>query len=146
MPSKLANLGEEPTQLYVSVCAPNEETYKNVCQPQIPKAWEKLKETLELMSSFKCPTVIRITSVRGLNMEDVEGYAKLIERANPTYVEPKAYMHVGFSRLRLSYENTPSHKEIREFSKELASGTGYNIIDESIESRVVLLSRTGKPN
>ena len=35
----------------------------------------------------------------------------------------------------------PIHKEIRKFSDELAKETGYYVIDESPESRVVLLSR-----
>jgi tRNA wybutosine-synthesizing protein 1 len=145
VPSAVAKLGEEPTQLYISVCAPDEETFKHVCRPQTPKAWQKLNETLELLSSFKCPTVIRVTSVRSLNMKNVNGYAKLIEKANPTCIEPKAYMHVGFSRLRLGYESMPSHGEIREFAMQLAKETGYSIIDESKESRVVLLSRLEKP-
>jgi tRNA wybutosine-synthesizing protein 1 len=50
-------------------------------------------------------------------------------------------MHVGFSRQRLGYENKPSHGEIREFSKQLAELTGYKLINESAESRVVLLSK-----
>lgn len=145
LPSALADVSEEPTQLYISVCAPDKETYKQICRPQIPKAWERLNETLELLPSFNCPTVIRITSVRSLNMKNAEAYAKLVEKANPTYVEPKAYMHVGFSRLRLGYENMPSHREICEFARRLAKETGYNIIDESKESRVVLLSRLKKP-
>jgi tRNA wybutosine-synthesizing protein 1 len=145
MPSVLAKLPEEPTQLYISVCAPDEETFKLVCRPQIPRAWERLNETLALLNSFKCPTVIRITLVRGLNMKNVKGYAKLIEKANSTYVEPKAYMHVGFSRLRLDYNSMPSHLEISSFAAQLASETSYNILDESKESRVVLLSRLGKP-
>ena len=145
LPSALARLSEEPTQLYISVCAPDKETYKQICRPQIPKAWERLNETLELLPSFKCPTVIRITSVRKLNMKNAEAYAKLVEKANPTYIEPKAYMHVGFSRLRLGYENMPSHREIYEFATRLAKGTGYNIVDESKESRVVLISRLRKP-
>jgi tRNA wybutosine-synthesizing protein 1 len=145
LPSALARLSEEPTQLYISVCAPDKETYKQICRPQIPNAWERLNETLELLPSFKCPTVIRITSVRKLNMKNAEAYVKLVEKANPTYIEPKAYMHVGFSRLRLGYENMPSHREIYEFAIRLAKGTGYNIVDESKESRVVLLSRLRKP-
>ncbi|MEM3824725.1 MAG: 4-demethylwyosine synthase TYW1 [Candidatus Bathyarchaeia archaeon] len=144
VPSALANLSEEPTQLYISVCAPNEEVYRHVCRPQIPDAWARLNETLEFLPSFKCPTVIRITSVRGLNMRDVSGYAKLIDRANPTYVEVKAYMHVGFSTLRLGYENMPTHREIREFAGQIAKEVSYNFIDESSESRVVLLSRLEK--
>ena len=141
MPSVLAKLEEEPTQLYISVCAPDEEAFKHVCRPQIPKAWEKLNQTLELLPSFKCPTVIRITLVRGLNMKNIKDYAKLIEKANPTYIEPKAYMHVGFSRLRLGYECMPNHREIREFATQIAKETSYNIIDESQQSRVVLLSK-----
>jgi tRNA wybutosine-synthesizing protein 1 len=145
VPSTMAKLSHEPTQLYISVCAPNKEIHKKVCRPIVPDAWEKLNETLELLQSFSCPTVIRITAVRGLNMENVEDYAKLIEKANPTYIEPKAYMHVGFSRLRLGYEGMPSHNEIKEFALKLARATGYNVVDESEESRVVLLSRLKKP-
>jgi tRNA wybutosine-synthesizing protein 1 len=145
VPSVLAKLSHEPSQLYVSVCAPNKETHKKVCRPIIPDAWEKLNESLELLQSFKCPTVIRITAVRGLNMGNVEEYAKLIEKANPTYIEPKAFMHVGFSRLRLGYEGMPNHREIREFAFKLAQATGYKVVDESEDSRVVLLSQLDKP-
>ncbi|MEM3641979.1 MAG: radical SAM protein, partial [Candidatus Bathyarchaeia archaeon] len=145
VPSALAKLSQEPTQLYISVCAPNKETFERVCRPIFKGAWEKLNETLGLLRSFSCPTVIRITAVRGLNMKDIEDYAELIEKANPTYVEPKAYMHVGFSRLRLGYESMPSYREIRDFALQLATETGYNIVDESEESRVALLSRLEKP-
>ena len=143
-PAALHNLDEEPTQLYISTCAPDKRTFQRACRPQIPEAWEKLKETLALLPSFKCPTVMRITLARHLNMKAPESYAALVERANPTYVEPKAYMHVGFSRLRLKYANTPSHQEIRDFARALAERTGYRALDESVESRVVLLSRLKK--
>ena len=140
-PSKLSGLGEEPTQLYVSVCAPNENVYNQVCRPHIDGAWFNLMHTLGLLSSFACPTVIRTTLVRGFNLRDVDGYAKLVNKANPTYVEVKAYMHVGFSNLRLGYERMPSHKEVCDFAAELAEKSGYKILDESIDSRVVLLSK-----
>ena len=140
-PSKLVGLGEEPSQLYVSVCAPKEEVYRRVCRPQVNDAWAKLKETLGLLSSFKCPTVIRTTLVKGINMDDVNGYARLVNEADPTYVEAKAYMHVGFSNLRLGYERMPSHEEVYEFALNLAAKTGYKIIDECSGSRVVLLSK-----
>lgn len=141
VPSTLANLSQEPTQLYISLCAQNEEVFKQVCRPLISKGWEKLQETLALLPNFRCPTVIRMTLVRNLNMKNAENYARLIEEAKPTYIEAKAYMHVGFSRLRLGYESMPSHTEIREFSVQLAKETGYNLINESVESRVILLSR-----
>jgi tRNA wybutosine-synthesizing protein 1 len=85
-----------------------------------------------------------LTLARHLNLAQPESYAKLIEKANPTYVEPKAYMHVGFSRLRLGYENMPSHAEIQGFAQALAEETGYRILDEAPDSRVVLLSRLEK--
>jgi len=141
VPSKLSELSEEPTQLYVSVCAPNEAVFKRVCRPQVPNAWAKLNETLSLLPSFRCRTVIRMTLVKGHNMEEVDGYAELVEKANSTYIEAKAYMHVGFSSLRLDYGSMPQHREIREFAAGLAERTGYSIIDESSESRVVLLSK-----
>lgn len=144
LPSALSKLREEPTQLYISACAPDEETFNHTCRPQVPRAWERLKETLALLPSFRCPTVIRITLARNVNMANVYGYARLIDTANPTYVEPKAYMHVGFSRRRLGFENMPNHKEIREFASSLAKETCYNIVNESEESRVVLLSKLEK--
>ena len=97
LPSKLSKLSQEPTQLYISVCAPNEQVYKQVCRPQFPSAWAKLNETLGLLQSFRCPTVIRTTLVKEHNMNHVDEYAKLVEKANPTYIEAKAYMHIGFS-------------------------------------------------
>jgi tRNA wybutosine-synthesizing protein 1 len=145
MPHKLAELGEEPTQLYISVCAPNEDVFKRVCRPQILDAWAKLNETLGFMQSFRCPTVIRMSLVKGRNMAGVDGYAKLVEKANPTYIEAKAYMHIGFSTLRLGYDAMPEHKEVQDFAARLAERTGYRIIDEAPESRVVLLSKREKP-
>ena len=141
VPSKLAELNEEPTQLYISVCAPNETVFKRVCRPHVANAWAKLNKTLSLLPSFRCRTVIRMTLVKGYNMEAVDGYVELVERANPTFIEAKAYMHIGFSSLRLDYGNMPKHKEIREFAAVLAERTGYAIKDESIDSRVVLLSK-----
>ncbi len=140
-PKRLEELKEEPTQLYVSVCAPNQDVFERICRPQIDNAWAKLNDTLELLPSFDCPTVIRMTLVKDMNMENVEEYAKIVKKAEPTYVETKAYMHVGFSNLRLTFERMPSHKDICKFASELSLETGYNILDESSDSRVVLLSK-----
>jgi len=144
IPDALTKLGEEPTQLYVSLCAYDEQSFLKTCRPLFAGSWEKLNETLSLLPSFRCPTVLRLTLVRHLNMLHPELYARLIEKANATYIEPKAYMHVGFSRLRLGFENMPSHMEIRNFAEELSRETGYNLLDEASDSRVVLLSRLQK--
>lgn len=102
-------------------------------------------ESLSLLGGFGCPTVVRITAVKDLNMFNPDAYSRLISKSNPTYVEVKAYMHVGFSTSRLGYDSMPSHSEILGFAKELAERTGYDIVDEVAISRVALLSRIGKP-
>ena len=136
---KLGNLDNEPTQLYVSLDAPNEKVYKELCNPQINDAWSKLNKTLELMNSFDSRTAIRITSVKGKNMISTDEYAELINKANPKYVEVKAYMFVGSSRKRLSLDNMPSHQEVSDFAQEIADKTGRELTKESEVSRVVLL-------
>jgi tRNA wybutosine-synthesizing protein 1 len=78
-------------------------------------------------------------------MQDLDGYAALVAKAQPTYIEAKAYMHVGFSGLRLGFDRMPSHKEVYDFAVQLANRTGYKVLDESRDSRVVLLSRLEKP-
>jgi len=144
LPSKLSSLSQEPTQLYISLCAPNEEVYKRTCRPLFPSAWTNVNETLGLLKSFRCPTVIRMTLVKDHNMSLVDEYVKLIEKANPTYIEAKAYMHIGFSNLRLGFDHMPMHNEVKDFAAQLAEKTGYKLINEAPESRVVLLSRLKK--
>ena len=143
-PHIIENLDEEPSQLYISVTAPDEETFKEVCRPLIPEAWSKLNQSLETLSSLRCPTALRLTLVRNLNLKEPEKYAKLINKANPMYVELKAYMFIGMSRLRLSFENMPTFEDIKAFAEKLSINSSYKIIDESIPSRVVLLSRLNK--
>ncbi len=144
-PKVLSNLDYEPSQLYVSLSAPDEETYRKVCRPIINDGWQRLNETLELLKSFSCPTVIRITLVKKLNMHSPEKYAKLICKADPTYVEPKAAMSLGWFRYRLPLDAMPRFEEVKDFGELLSRHTGYNVIDSSINSRIVLLSRLNRP-
>jgi len=140
-PDRLENLKEEPTQLYISLCAPDEKTYFEVNEPLIANGWKKLNESLELMKSFSCRRVVRLTLVRGLNLKKPEKYAKLILKAEPDFIEPKGYMWVGESQKRLPKEAMPSLEEIKNFAVKLSELTGYNIKDEDGASRVVLLSK-----
>jgi len=141
MPERLKSLEKEPTQLYISLCAPDEETYRKIHNPLIRGGWKKLNESLELMNSFDCKTVIRLTLVKNLNMKSTEKYAKLIEKANPDFIEPKGYMWVGESQNRLKKENMPFHEDVVSFAKELEEFTAYKIKDDFKPSRVVLLTR-----
>ncbi len=131
-----------PSQLYISLNAPDEAIYKRVAHADY---WAQIQESLEVMKLMKERTVIRITAMAGTNMVDPGGYAELLETANPDFVEVKAYMHIGYSRKRLSRAVMPTHTEVKEFASEIAehltaSGCNYKIVDESEISRVVLIS------
>ncbi|MFP4005459.1 MAG: 4-demethylwyosine synthase TYW1 [Candidatus Hadarchaeia archaeon] len=135
---------EEPAQLYISAVAPDKKTYSKICRPQLPDYWERLKRSLEVLPSLECVKVLRLTLVDGWNLRDPSGYASLIDKAEPDFVEPKGYMFVGHSRKRLKKRNMPDHKKIKDFSARISDLTGYEIVDESEASRVCLLSRTGR--
>ncbi|MHA1951420.1 MAG: 4-demethylwyosine synthase TYW1 [Candidatus Thorarchaeota archaeon] len=140
-PSVLSSMSL-PTQLYVTLAAPDETTYKALCRPGIRNGWENITESQELLSSMKCRTVNRLTMVANRNMHDLYAYSNLIEIGEPDFVEVKGYMFLGSSRERLGKSNAPSHREIRAFSTKLAALTGYHLVDEQVESRVILLSRS----
>ena len=75
-------------------------------------------------------------------MENPDWYAAFYERANPDFIEIKAYMHVGHSRDRLSREIMPDTQEIVNFTKEVASFLPeHNTIKTVPISRVSLLSK-----
>jgi len=139
-PDILEHMDSLPWNLYVTVAAPNMKIYSKLCNPIISDGWERLNETISLFPSLDTQKVMRLTLVKGYNMCEPQEYAKLIEKGSPTYVEMKAYMFVGFSRNRLTIENMPSHEEIRAFAQEIEALCSYKIVNESPESRVVLLS------
>ena len=136
---RLRNLENDPYQLYLSLDAPSKKIFEEVCRPRINDAWDNLNESLETLASFNSRTCIRNTCVRGKNMENPEEYAKLIKKANPDYVEVKAYMYVGSSRERLTMDNMPSFDEVKEFARKIGENCGKEIVNESQVSRVVLL-------
>lgn len=146
-PEILANLNEEPTQLYISLEAFDEESYKQFNNPIQPDLWKKTLETLEILPSFTSPTVIRLTLIKSFNMNSkaIENWVKLLKIAEPTFIEVKAYMHIGTSITRLSRNDMPTHKEVKEIATKLADRIGYIVACDSVPSRVVLLSKLDKP-
>ena len=70
----------------------------------------------------------------------IEQYAKLDRIASPQFIEPKAYVFVGYSRKRMNLSNMPSHESIKDFGKKLAESLGYETMMEKSDSRVVLLA------
>ncbi len=130
----------EPTQLYISVAAPNKELMKKINQPKLDDYWERFNKSLENLKEKKRGT-LRITLIKGWNMTEPEGYAKIIEKAQPKFIEVKAYMNVGFSKQRFGMEHMPLHEDVRAFAQQIADAAGMQIIDEKKASRVVLLMK-----
>ncbi len=131
-----------PTQLYVTLAAPDENTYKRVCRPLEQDGWNKLLHTLEVYPSLTCRRVIRLTMVAGENMVNPREYAELVLRSEADFIEVKGYMYIGSSRNRMNQSHAPTHRDVRSFAQKLSDLTGYILDDEQIESRVVLLSRS----
>lgn len=142
MLKKLIEKNAEPTNIYISVYGTSEKMYKKVCNPLIPRAFDKVKRSLKLMKKFKeARTLFRITAVKNLTIIDAKGYSKLIKMSKPDFVEIKGYAWLGESRQRLKNSNVPTMKELREFAKEIEKLSGYSIKAEDERSRVVLLSK-----
>lgn len=136
--------GRLPTQLYVTVAAPNASVYHELMAPKSENEFRKLEETLALLPTLPTRTVIRHTLVDGWNLGWEEEYARLDALAKPMFIECKGYSFVGESRLRLKAENMPSHAAVRRFAERLADLLGYGIAAERPDSRVVLLTADGR--
>ena len=139
-PMKLEKISLEPTQLYISLDAPNQKIYQRLCNPQVENGWSRLNQSLDLLTNFNCKTVLRITCVQGFNMSEEHEYASIISKSNPDFVEIKAYMYIGSSRQRLDLINMPLYEDVRRFAEKVANLSHRKIVDESPESRVVLLA------
>ena len=147
-PKVLERLDPLPTQLYVSVDAPNKEIFNQVCKPKWnSRAWEQFEKTIDLMPSLDTRIVARHTLMKGINMSDrnIREFAALDNRADPDFIENKGYVFVGNSRENLSAENMPSHQDIMEFSSKIAPLTGRKILSDSKPSRVALVGQEISP-
>ena len=82
---------------------------------------------------------MRLTLTRGYNFMDPEGYAKLIEKYKPMFVEAKGFSFVGHAQKRLEVQNMPYHNEILDFAEKIEENSSYKIIDCKEESKVALL-------
>ncbi|NLZ30038.1 MAG: 4-demethylwyosine synthase TYW1 [Methanomicrobiales archaeon] len=127
-----------PYQTYVSLDAPDRETYLRLCRPR-EDYWDLVQESLAGLASRR--SVIRTTVVRGYNDFAPEGYAAIYQDSGARFVEVKGYMYLGYSRNRLQKDQMPKHRDVRAFAAEIADHCDYFIKDESPVSRVVCLER-----
>lgn len=140
VPEALEKLSPLPFQLYVSVSAPNKKTYLTVVKPLVKEAWEKLNRTLEMLPSLNTRKVLRLTMIKGWNMTGHKEYAEFIKKAQPNFIEVKAYEWVGQSQKRLPKKAMPYMQDIEEFAEKLSLHSGYVVKAKFEPSGAVLLA------
>ncbi|KAF2855621.1 hypothetical protein T440DRAFT_440023, partial [Plenodomus tracheiphilus IPT5] len=149
-PAQLAAL-VPVTQLYVSIDASNKASLRKIDRPLHRDFWERFCACLDILRNrrFEQRTVFRLTLVKGFNMaEEVRGYADLVERALPGFVEVKGVTYCGTSAAGdagLTMQNVPFYEEVAEFvvalEKELNDrGLSYGIGAEHAHSCCILLA------
>ena len=149
-PDQLAAL-KAVTQLYVSIDASNKDSLKKIDRPLHRDFWERFQRCLDILREkrFRHRTVYRLTLVKGFNVEDeVNGYAELVERGLPCFVEVKGVTFCGTSTSSsagLRMTNVPFYWEVCEFVKALEKklkekGLRYGIAAEHAHSCCVLLA------
>lgn len=136
----------DPTQLYVSVDAADRRTFDAVVRPVTEGAWEQLIETMDVLAAKDgTRTVLRTTLLDGWNMSTPAWYAGLYDRANPDFIELKAYMHVGHSRGRLGRETMPDHEDVVAFADAVADHLpAFSERKDVPASRVALLATSAE--
>lgn len=148
-PDQLAAL-KHVTQLYVSIDASNKESLRKIDRPLHRDFWERFQRCLEILREkrFKQRTVFRLTLVKGFNIEDeAKGYADLVEKALPCFVEVKGVTYCGTStssNAGLTMANVPFYEEVCEFvlalERELERrGLKYGIAAEHAHSCCILM-------
>lgn len=149
-PDHLERLGKV-TQLYVSIDASNKESLKRIDRPLHRDYWERFLRCMDIIRAkrFEQRTVFRLTLVKGFNIEDeAEGYADLVERALPGFVEIKGVTYCGTSTSQgagLSMQNVPFYEEVCAFVLALEAalakrGLSYGIGAEHAHSCCILLA------
>ena len=149
-PDHLAAL-KHVTQLYVSIDASNAESLKKIDRPLHRDYWARFLKCLDIIRSRRhtTRTVFRLTLVKGFNIEDeVAGYADLVERGLPCFIEIKGVTFCGTSTsagVGLTMQNVPFYEEVCSFVLALHAelqkrGLEYGIAAEHAHSCCVLLA------
>ncbi|MHA1259937.1 MAG: 4-demethylwyosine synthase TYW1 [Candidatus Heimdallarchaeaceae archaeon] len=140
-PEVLEKLDPLPTQLYVTMIAPTKESFEKTARPSDPEAWNKVKETIELLPNIRTRRVMRLTLVPGYNLIYPEKFREWFLKSEADFLEVKGFMSVGDARKRLAYEIMPRYEKIKEFSEKIIEGTDLKIIDFKEDSAVTLIAK-----
>ncbi|TKA25197.1 hypothetical protein B0A50_05895 [Salinomyces thailandicus] len=149
-PDHLAALGPV-TQLYVSIDASNAESLRQIDRPLHRDYWDRFLRCMDVLYAKRhtTRTVFRLTLVKNFNIaEEAEGYANLVLRARPAFIEVKGVTYCGTSTSKgagLSMANVPFWHEVQLFAAELqralkARGLDYGVGAEHAHSCCLLLA------
>ncbi len=143
---KMFKAGVFPTQLYITIPAPSKDDYIKTCKPLIKNGWEEINRSLELMAKMTGRTVTRLTMAKKINMIKPKEYVPLIKKANPSFIEVKGFVPVGFSQYRVTRANMPYIEDIQSFTNQIKEELPeYKQVFEMEESKVIILSNNKHP-
>ena len=150
LPEKIGKLDPLPSQLYITLPAPNEKIYKKTCRPMIKNGWKKINESLNLIESLACRTLVRLTAVKDLNFKDqyLKEYIKIIEKANPNFFEIKGFTLQAKALLikeRLKSDKPlqsyfPEYDYLEEIALKFEELSGFPLIYKNKASRDFLFA------
>jgi tRNA wybutosine-synthesizing protein 1 len=146
-PSVLRNLETLPTQLTISMNAPNEGLFLKWHRSSVKGAWDLFNESLDVMNKLEgVRKAVRLTLVDGENMSDknVREYVDLIKKAEPDFVHVKGFKSIGYARDRFDYDKQVWFDGVKDYGLRLLDGLdGYEIVGEDERCCVVVLGRKG---
>lgn len=136
------------TQLYVSIDASDKDSLKKVDRPLHRDFWERLGQCLDILRKKSYQrTVFRLTLVKDFNTDGVEGYADMVERSLPCFIEVKGVTYCGTSKSNpLTMQNVPFYEEVKKFVESLNAtlagrGLEYGIAAEHAHSCCILIAQ-----
>ena len=165
---RLAKDNELPTQLTLSLNAPNEKLF-NIWHNSLRKdAWKRFNQTISLFKKLKGKTrrCLRLTLVKKIegkgkldnitNTEEknVREYVQMIKKAEPDFIHVKGFTSIGNARERMGYEKQPFHSEVKIYAKKILQELNkqeksknkkkYRVLAEEERSAVVVLGKDKK--
>jgi tRNA wybutosine-synthesizing protein 1 len=116
----------------------------------IKNGWNKINKSLELVNSLSCRTLIRLTAVKNININEqyLHEYLELIKKANPNFFEIKGFTLQAKALLikeRLKSEETlqhyfPDFTFLEDLALKFQEMSGFPLIYKNQASRDFLFA------
>ena len=116
----------------------------------IKDGWNRVLDTMNLIESLDCRTLIRLTAVKDLNISEnlIKEYVKIVEKANPNFFEIKGFTLQAKALLikdRLKSESPlqdyfPDFNYLHEIALKFEEFSNFPIIYANETSRDILFA------